>query len=1204
MIATLPVTTAGNPVTSYLDNNGGPGLSAGVTYFYFLRAKNPYGVGPVISQGLEMPPNAPATAASTSTTVTNNVNWVAVNGQGVTNYTVYRVALPAVTPVAIATVTYPTITYPDSTGLAQGVTYVYFITATNPGGGVGVPGGESLMSAGITMGLAPPAPGGLNVTGIDTSNNISLAWTDVTGAVPNATSVSLLVNTTNSPFGAGVSAINITPPTTTSYVDQGVYLNQITGEAPDTTFYYFIETNDFFGSSAPSAFASKLTYPAPVVLNSVTLAPDGVSRVLTYNIVGGPDVTQYRFYRELQGGSAFVSVGAAAPLAGPTMSVTLTNSVLPGQVYLYKVTAVNATGEGSSATTVSFGTAPSAPVSLTAVSGVSAAGVTVDLGWADSNYATENVSGYTVYRSTVKAGPYNIVSPVNGVAVPVTLYSDGAVSPPVGATVYYYLVGADDTHGNESVANTTNAVAVTAYALPAAPTAPAAAAGQASVTLSWSGASATTYPVSGYNIYRSTTSGTLGATINATPVPASPFTDSSGIVDGTTYYYTFQTVDTAGYSSALTSQVNAQPVAPPGVPGNVAKANGNQAVQVSWVASVPGSLPIGFYIIQRVDLSGPTTSYIQVAGNLTGYVDNIGSNTGSFAYSVAAVDNNSGGVTVSPHVSAFSAPVTGVPGAVNVNPPGNVVAQGGVAQDTLTWASPVPAGGGVVVTGYTVYRNQNSGLYAPVTSVSVGTLSFNDTPLANGVTYGYYLVSNATGTINTPSAGSATIFVVPAPVPAPPSPVSTGDGNHAVSLSWAPVAANGVPISNYVVYRALLPGAPAAATTVYSPAVTFLDSTPPLSNGSTYVYTISAINTNGTVGTLSAPVTGYPYSLGAPTVLQTGDSANAVTLVSWTPPAAPSFAPLTYQVLRGTVSGGEIPLTIASLPVTGAAAPLIDTSAVPGQVYYYEIEAIDTKGHVSAVSNEVVDGAANPINGPATVLISSGNGQVLLDWQAPVSAAGSLPVSEYIVTPINGSAGSAITVVAGQPWDLQLGLSNGAPVSFTVQSVDSTGQTSGNHISAPVTVTTSPSALAYNPPTGLTAASSGPTSIQLAWTRPNDEGLIVTSYNIYRTGSFTTVLGSPIANIANSALAPVTTYTDTTVTGNNTYYYVVTAVYQTGATTTESPASNHASVTTAAPNKAIPPVTMSTMAFDANVFKPLEGQVLGIYYIVPTTGPV
>ena len=127
--------------------------------------------------------------------------------------------------------------------------------------------------------------------------------------------------------------------------------------------------------------------------------------------------------------------------------------------------------------------------------------------------------------------------------------------------------------------------------------------------------------------------------------------------------------------------------------------------------------------------------------------------------------------------------------------------------------------------------------------------------------------------------------------------------------------------------------------------------------------------------------------------------------------------------------------------------------------------------------------------------------------------------------------------------------------------------------------------------------------MQLTWARPNDEGYIVTGYNIYRAGSFTTTLGSPIATLPNPPLAPVTVYNDSNVSPNSTYFYVITAIYQQGASQVASPPSNHASVTTPAPVAGVPPVTVGQMAFDANLVKPMTGQVLGIYFVAPNSGP-
>jgi hypothetical protein len=67
-----------------------------------------------------------------------------------------------------------------------------------------------------------------------------------------------------------------------------------------------------------------------------------------------------------------------------------------------------------------------------------------------------------------------------------------------------------------------------------------------SVNLSWT---ASTSAVSGYNVYRSTTSGSGYAKLNGSLVSAVNYTDSS-VVNGTTYYYVTTAVDSTGTESA------------------------------------------------------------------------------------------------------------------------------------------------------------------------------------------------------------------------------------------------------------------------------------------------------------------------------------------------------------------------------------------------------------------------------------------------------------------------------------------------------------------------------------------------------------------------------------------------------------------------------------------------------------------------------
>jgi hypothetical protein len=153
----------------------------------------------------------------------------------------------------------------------------------------------------------------------------------------------------------------------------------------------------------------------------------------------------------------------------------------------------------------------------------------------------------------------------------------------------------------------------------------------------------------------------------------------------------------------------------------------------------------------------------------------------------------------------------------------------------------------------------------------------------------------------------------------------------------------------------------------------------------------------------------------------------------------------------------------------------------------------------------------------------------------------------------------------------------------------------------PVTVTTNQGDL--NPPTGLAATVKTGSGILLNWTLPNEEGYVVSSFNVYRSQSFMTAVGSPLATVNNPALAQVTSYTDNSVSPGTTYYYVVKAVYSQSATQALSPNSNNATASTAGVATPTQSVPLGVMAFDANLLKPLTGQKLGIYFMVPDSGP-
>jgi fibronectin type 3 domain-containing protein len=76
---------------------------------------------------------------------------------------------------------------------------------------------------------------------------------------------------------------------------------------------------------------------------------------------------------------------------------------------------------------------------------------------------------------------------------------------------------------------------------------------QHTVSLSWT---ASTSTVSGYNVYRSTTSGSGYIKINSSLVTSLTYTDST-VTSGITYYYVTTAVDSGGNESTYSNQATA-----------------------------------------------------------------------------------------------------------------------------------------------------------------------------------------------------------------------------------------------------------------------------------------------------------------------------------------------------------------------------------------------------------------------------------------------------------------------------------------------------------------------------------------------------------------------------------------------------------------------------------------------------------------------
>ncbi len=176
----------------------------------------------------------------------------------------------------------------------------------------------------------------------------------------------------------------------------------------------------------------------------------------------------------------------------------------------------------------------------------------------------------------------------------------------------------------------------------------------------------------------------------------------------------------------------------------------------------------------------------------------------------------------------------------------------------LTWTAPTDPD----VKGYNIYRSESTPVETttPINGALATTESYNDTGLTNGVEYYYTVV--AVDTSNNQSSPADEASATPqadATPPAAPTGLIATAGNQQVSLSWTPPP--DLDLAGYNIYRST-----ASPVTIDSPinggtlvsGTTYLDSG--LTNGSTYYYVVTAVDTSVNESEASNEVSATPSS--------------------------------------------------------------------------------------------------------------------------------------------------------------------------------------------------------------------------------------------------------------------------------------------------------------------------------------------------------
>ncbi|WP_222429924.1 fibronectin type III domain-containing protein [Paenibacillus cremeus] len=340
--------------------------------------------------------------------------------------------------------------------------------------------------------------------------------------------VSVDTSTKNAIFVSGTSdaphedihftnvSFNNTPATSINYLKNSSFINVVftnvqKGVAP---WVYTNTTNTLIlnDTTAPSWNSGTLT-SSNVTSNSLSLSWSSAS-----DNVG---VTAYQVYQ----GSKLVG-----SVAGNVYSYSVTG--LAAQTgYTFTIQAGDAAGNWSAngprstVTTLTGGTAPAAPQSLTATAGNAQATLT----WSSVTDATY----YNVYRGTANSGPFTKVA----TSVPGATYTNTGLT---NGTTYYYYVTANNTFGESSSSNVVNATPVAPPQAPSAPQGLTATGGNQLISLSWSAVSGAT----SYNVYQfsNNTYTKLGSVTNAVYTVG-------GLGSGTSYSYAVTAVNAVGEST-------------------------------------------------------------------------------------------------------------------------------------------------------------------------------------------------------------------------------------------------------------------------------------------------------------------------------------------------------------------------------------------------------------------------------------------------------------------------------------------------------------------------------------------------------------------------------------------------------------------------------------------------------------------------------
>ena len=288
-----------------------------------------------------------------------------------------------------------------------------------------------------------------------------------------------------------------------------------------------------------------------------------------------------------------------------------------------------------------------------------------------------------------------------------------------------------------------------------------------------------------------------------------------------------------------------------------------------------------------------------------------------------------------------------------------------------------------------------------------------------------------------------------------------------------------------------------------------------LTNGQTYLFMVSAINSAGSTD-LSTPAVGIPSNLPSTPTAVTANGANGSVAIAWAAASGPGV--ITYNILRSTTSGSGY-VTIAS---SLSNLTYTDSTVTNNTTYYYVVTSTNIGG-TSPYSNQVTALPLSAPGIPSSFTATAGAASANLNWTAS-SGFGTITYNILRSTTSGSGYTSIATGVSTNSYTDSTAV-NGTTYYYVVSATNG-GGTSSSSTQASATPIAIPTI------TSIVVNASG----SLALTFPVSVG--ATSYNI-KYGTATGVYGTTLTGVTSPK-------TISGLTAGTIYYFKLVAVNATG----------------------------------------------------------